>query len=313
MTATASRLRLSAREHARLARRARARRAAVAYAFLAPNLILLTAFMLVPIAWLVPESFSTGGILGPRRWVGLENWKAVFHDEIVVRSLLNTLKFVAIAVPSVFVLAMGLALLLRPMRRGAAAARAFIYVPTLAPMTLLALTWVFVVNPDFGVLNIALRQIGVSPVNWLGDTRFSMIAIAMLEVWRGLGFWALFFLAALVGLSRDPLDAAELDGASAWQRLRLITLPMMRPTLVFAVVIGVVLNLQVFDSVFILTDGGPVGSTQTAVWYIYKSIFQYNQPGYGAALSLVLVVVIFVLTAVVVRVVFRSGRAGRSA
>lgn len=269
--------------------------------------------MAIPIAWLIPQSFMTGGVISPREWVGTDNWSRVLHDPTVTNSIRNTIVYVGIAVPVVFAIAFAVSLLLVSTQRVGPAYRAAIYLPTLAPMVLLALTWVFVVHFDFGLLNLVLIELHHDPINWLGGIQTPMAAVIMLEVWRGVGFWALFFLAALVGLPRDQIQAATLDGANALQRFRYVVVPALRPTLVFAVVIAVALNLQVFDSVYVLTDGGPQGRTQTVVWYIYKSIFFYNRPGYGAALSILLLGLVFVLTGIVWWLLFHRGLRRRSA
>jgi ABC-type sugar transport system permease subunit len=281
--------------------------------FIAPNFVFFVAFMAIPILWLVPESFETGGVISPSRWVGTYNWTSVFSDPTVANSIRNTVIYVAFAVPAVFAIAFVVALLLSRVERGSRAFRTAIYVPTLAPMVLLALTWVFVVHFDFGLLNMVLTGVGFQPVNWLGGTHTPMLSVIMLEVWRGVGFWSLFFLAALLGLPRDQIHAAMLDGASVLQRIRHIVIPALRPTLIFAVTIAIALNLQVFDSVYVLTGGGPLGRTQTVVWYIYQSIFFYSRPGFGAALSLVLLGIIFVLTGLIWWLLFHRGLRRRAA
>jgi ABC-type sugar transport system permease subunit len=192
------------------------------------------------------------------------------------------------------------------MRRGAGPVRAVVYLPSLAPVVLAGLIWSFVVNPDVGLLNAAVRATGADPVNWLGDPQLALPSVALLEVWRGIGFWALFLLAALLAVSRELYDAAAIDGASPWNRFRFVTVPGIGPTLLVAVVLTTVVSMQVFDSVFVLTNGGPAGATDTAVLYIYRSVFESGNPGYGAVLSLVLMVCIVALTAVVLRVARRA-------
>jgi ABC-type sugar transport system permease subunit len=177
-----------------------------------------------------------------------------------------------------------------------------LYIPTLTPYAVAALIWLFMYQRDFGALNMALDRIGVGPQNWLGDTSLVIPSIAMLEVWRGIGFWALLFLAALLGLPKELYQAATLDGASTWRRFIHITLPLMRPTFFFAVVMATIWNSQLFDSVSILTDGGPANSSVTVVWYIYKAMFQFNdQTGFAAALSFLLLAFILLLTAIEIR------------
>ncbi len=139
-------------------------------------------------------------------------------------------------------------------------------------------------------------------------TGLALPSIALLEVWRGTGFWALFLLAALLAVSRELYDAAAIDGASPWSRFRFVTLPGSRPTLLVAVVLTTLVSMQVFDSVFVLTNGGPAGATDTAVLYIYRSVFESGDPGYGAVLSLILMALIVLLTVVIVRVTGAGGR-----
>jgi multiple sugar transport system permease protein len=291
----------------RRARRAhRWRRDGAAFALLAPNLVFFTAFLLVPVGWVVRQSFMDGGVLGPAVWVGIANWADALDDPAMRRSLWHTVLFTAMTVPAVLAVALALALLLRGVRRGAGPVRAVVYLPSLAPVVLAGLIWSFVVNPDVGLLNAAFRATGADPVNWLGDPQLALPSIALLEVWRGTGFWALFLLAALLAVSRELYDAAAIDGASAWNRFRFVTVPGIAPTLLVAVVLTTVVGMQVFDSVFVLTNGGPAGATDTAVLYIYRSVFESGNPGYGAVLSLILMASIVALTAVMARVARRA-------
>jgi ABC-type sugar transport system permease subunit len=279
-----------------------------AYAFLAPNLVFFLLFLLLPCAWVLYATFENGGVLGPATFVGLQNWRNAFSDPLLRTTIANTFYYAVLAVPAVFVVGMVLALFLLNIRRGGTVIRAILYFPTLSPVVLAALMWLFVVHPDFGVLNLALRALGVGPVNWLGSTRLALPTIAMLEVWRGTGFWTLLFLAALLGLPAELYQAAELDGASPWQRFRYLTLPLLRPTFLFAVVMATIWNLQLFDSVYVMTDGGPVHSTATVVWYVYKNLFQFGNVGFAATLSFVLLLIILVLTLVELRLL-RTRRA----
>jgi ABC-type sugar transport system permease subunit len=292
---------LDAREHRRLARGHALRRTRRAYAFLAPNLVFFILFLLIPCGWVFYASLRTGGVLGPSQYVGLQNWKHAFSDPLVVKTIRNTFLYSVIAIPIVFALGLGLALLLQHISRGSTILRALLYFPTLMPVVLAALAWLFVVHPDFGVLNYAVRGFGGSTVNWLGSTGLALPTIAMLEIWRGLGFWTLLFLAALLGMPRELFHAAHLDGAGVWQRFRYLTVPLLRSTFLFALVMATIWNLQLFDSIFILTDGGPVNSTATIVWYVYRSLFAFGNVGFGATLSCLMLVVILVLTVIELR------------
>jgi multiple sugar transport system permease protein len=300
-------MRLSPEEHRRLARRYRLRRAMTAYGFLLPNAVFFVAFLLVPVGYVFYLTFHNGGIITPAEYVGLDNWRKLWDNDLVVTAVKNTVWYCLIAIPSVFVIGMVLALCLQRIGRGGGFFRSLLYVPTLTPYAVAALIWLFVYQRDFGALNMTLDLFGFGPQNWLGDTGLVVPSIAMLEVWRGMGFWTLLFLAALLALPKELYQAATLDGANAWRRFVHITLPLMRPTFFFAVVMATIWNFQLFDSVSILTDGGPANASVTVVWYIYKAMFQFNdQTGFAAALSFLLLVFILLLTMVEIRLLRRK-------
>ncbi|MCP9486290.1 MAG: sugar ABC transporter permease, partial [Gaiellaceae bacterium MAG52_C11] len=295
------RRRLTAAEHRRLSRRYKARRALRAYAFLAPVFVFFSVFLVVPCIWLLWGTFHAGGVYGPSEFVGLENWKTAFSDPLVRTTIENTFSLALMSIPPLFLIGLGLALLLLNLRRGGAALRAALYFPTLAPLVIVASIWLFVIHPDFGALNLGLRMLGGGSVNWLGDTQLSLPTLAMVEVWRGIGFWSLFFLAALISLPRELYEAAHLDGTNAWQRFRYLTLPLLRRTFLFAIVLSVINTLQTFDTVFVMTNGGPANSTATVAWYIYESIYVFDEAGFGATLSFVLLLMILALTLIAMR------------
>jgi multiple sugar transport system permease protein len=280
----------------RARRRQALRRNVTAYAFLAPGLLFFGAFLLLPVAWVVRQSFLEGGVLGPAHYVGLENWRRAVRDPALVGALRNTVVYTAMVVPVTLGLALALALLLRGVRRGGAVVRTIVYLPSLAPVVLAALVWVFMVQPDFGLLNLVNRALGLQPLNLLGDEHLALPTIAGLDVWRGVGFWGVLLLAGLLGVPAELYQAAQLDGASPARRFWHVTLPGLRPVLAVTTLLLTVLSMQVFDSVYVLTNGGPDGATETAVFYIYTSVFETGNPGYGAVLTLILVVAIVVLT-----------------
>jgi ABC-type sugar transport system permease subunit len=287
---------------ARARRRAVLRRHTAAYAFLLPNLVFFVVFLAIPVGWVARQSFQEGGVLGPPTWVGLDNWKQAVSDGGFRNSLGNTVLLAGIMVPVIFALAIVLSLLLREIPRRAALIRAAIYFPSLTPVVLAALIWFFMIHPDFGLFNVANRAVGARPLNFRGDETLAVLMVASLEVWRAVGFWTLFLLAALLAVPSDLYAAAKVDGASARRRFWHVTLPGIRPQLAVAVLLSTLSALQVFDSVFILTGGGPAGATETAVTYIYRSIFELGNPGYGAVLSLILVMLIVVVTVVLARI-----------
>ncbi|MBX3070478.1 MAG: sugar ABC transporter permease [Thermomicrobiales bacterium] len=298
----AGQLSLSPEEHKREQRRYLLRRTATAYLFLVPAAVFFIAFLVIPIGFLFFYTFHNGGIISPRVYVGLDNWRNVFRDDLVITSIKNTLVYCLMAIPSVFVISMFLALVLQQATRGGSVFRSVFYLPTLTPYVVAALIWQFVVHRDFGILNMTLVKLGRDPVNWIGDPDMALKSITMLEVWRGVGFWTLLFLAALIGLPKELYQAAAIDGANAWQRFRHLTIPLLRPTIFFAVVMATIWNLQLFDSVSIMTNGGPQNSTATVVWYIQQTTFAYtDKVGFGAALSFTLLMLILVLALIEIR------------
>ena len=289
---------ISAIDHRRLRRRLILRRNLTAYLFLAPALVFFGTFLVWPGLSLFVQTFQTGGVMSPAVFVGTENWERTFADPLVLKTIWNTLRYCLMAIPAVFVIAMLFALALNSISVGQTAFKTIIYYPTLQPILIAALMFTFVLHQDFGVLNIVMRAITGEPVNFLGNEDLAMPTIAMVEVWKGMGFWALLFLAGIQNLPRDLYHAAELDGAGPIRRFFQLTLPLLKPTFFFSVTFATIVNLQVFDSIFILTDGGPFHSTASTTWYIYRSLFTFSEPGYGATLSFVLVLVVLVLTAI---------------
>lgn len=302
MAATGARHRLSPDEHRALARRYRQRRALTGYAFVAPVLVFFVVFMIYPMLRVVLYSFQSGGVLEQPKFVGLENWSKVLNSDLVHTVFGNTLEYALIAIPGMIIVGIAVGLVMQNIRRGAVPLRAMIYFPTLAPVVVAALIWLFVIQPDFGAINLGIRALGGNSVNFLGSNTLALPTVAMLEIWRGIGYWGLFFLAQLIGLPKELYEAAHLDGTSAWQRFRYLTIPLLRPALLYAVFLTTIYNLQIFDSVFILTDGGPANATTTVVWYIYKTLFTFGQIGPSATASVLLLLVILVLTLAQMRV-----------
>ena len=273
------------------------RRNVTAYLFLAPALFFFGTFLVWPGLSLLVQPFQTGGVMSPAVVGGTRNWERTFADPLVLKTIWNTVRYCLRAIPAVFVVAMLFALALNAVSVGQTAFKTIIYYPTLQPILVAALMFTFVLHQDFGVLNVLMRAVIGEPVNFLGNEVLAMPTIAMVEVWKGMGFWTLLFLAGIQSLPRDLYHAAELDGAGPWRRFFQLTLPLLKPTFFFSAIFATIVNLQVFDSIFILTDGGPFHSTASTTWYIYRSLFTFNEPGYGATLSFVLVLVVLALTA----------------
>ena len=292
-------LTLSPSEYRRARRRYRLRNGVTGYGFLAPYLVIWLTFLAFPVAWAIWLSFNTGGIVGDATFVGFDNWTRVLDDSELRTAVVNTSIYVVIAISVVFTLAIFLASLLNRYRRGSNFFKLALYFPLLAPPILGAIIWFFLVHFDFGVLNLLQRTIlRGEGINFLGSNPNALLTIVGAEVWRGLGFWVLFFLAGLQAVPEDLISAAKVDGAKARRRFLRITVPTLRPLLLFALVIAVIFNFQLFDSVQVLTDGGPALGTATVVWFIFKRMFAFQDTGLAYTASIGLLLVILLMTAI---------------
>jgi len=291
-------LTLSPEAYRRERGRYRRRKSRTGYLFLLPYFIPFLAFLVVPVFWSIYLSFNQGGLLDSAKWVGFANWREISADTELTDSIRNTAIYVVEAIFIVFVLALFLALLLNRYRKGSNIFKLALYVPLLAPAVLVGLVWQFVANYDFGLFNLILTNLGIARINIFGNGTYALLLIVAAEVWRGLGFWTLYFLASLQSVPEELLDAAKVDGAKGFTRFRRVTLPVLRPMLLFAVVIAIIANFQVFDTVYVLTQGGPYQSTSTIVWFIWKRLFQFQQTGQGYAAAVLLLGIILVLTAI---------------
>jgi ABC-type sugar transport system permease subunit len=213
------------------------------------------------------------------------------------------------SVPLIIVISLGLGLVLAKVRRGAAVYRFLLYLPVVIPGVVVGLIWIFLTHQDFGLFNEFLGILGRPPVTWLGPAT-ALPVVAAADVWRNVGLWAIFFLAAIVGLPVELYQAAELDGAGPWARFRYLTLPLLRRIILFAVVIATIAGLQIFDTVYILTGAQPSGvglDTLTIVYQAWLFAFRDDRVGSAAAISLVLLVIILGLTVVQMRLLRGRG------
>lgn len=278
------------------------------WAFLAPMFVFFVVFLLAPVILVFWWSMREGGLTTGSEFVGLANFRRLPHQVDATAAISNTLRFALMSIPVMLVIALGLALLLARVSKGGAIYRFLVYFPALVPGVVAGLIWIFLTNVDFGLFNTLRRAVGLDPVVWLGP-KSALQVLAALDVWRNVGFWAIFFLAAIIGLPGELYQAAELDGANAAQRFFRLTLPLLRRVILFAVVVATIFGLQVFDTSLILTGGGPGTATLTIVFRIWKYIFGApDKVGYGAAISVVLLVAILILTLIQLRLL--RGRPG---
>jgi multiple sugar transport system permease protein len=245
--------------------------------------------------------FTKYTVLQPPQWIGLDNYIEMFTaDRLYFTSLYNTAYYIALRVPSWIIIGLALAMLLNRDIRGVTIFRTAFYLPTIIPLVASSIIWLWMLNPQVGLLNSVLRQFGVVAPNWLRDPTWAKPAIVALGVWQ-LGQTMMIFLAGLQEIPQQLYEAAEIDGADRIQQFFAVTLPMMTPTIYFNAVTGVIAAFQVFGPAFIMTGGGPVNSTLFNVLYLYRQGFQFLRMGYASAMAVVLFLLILLLTVIIVR------------
>ncbi|MEG4408182.1 sugar ABC transporter permease [Microcoleus sp. MON2_D5] len=269
--------------------------AIAAWTFLAPALLFLGTFLIWPIAYLFYLSFTSGSFtqLGVR-WIGFNNyWRLVTNPDFW-QILQNTLYFTTATVIPSLVIPLGLAVLLNRSFAWRGALRTAYFIPSITSLVAVGLGWRWLFQTE-GPVNNALSAIGLNPIPWLSSTVWAMPVIILLSVWKQLGFNMVVFLAGLQAIPVNRYEAAELDGANAWQQFLYITLPGLRPTLVFATVTTAIFTLRSFEQVYVITGGGPLNSTNLLVYYIYEQAFSQFDFGYAAAAATFLMAVALLL------------------
>jgi multiple sugar transport system permease protein len=266
--------------------------------FLLPNLILFFAFMLFPVIGSFLLSFTSWDLLGPIHWVGLKNYVDLFQDEVFIEVLWNTIYFTAVSVPIGIFISLLLAIALNQKIRGIKFYRAAYFLPVISSMVAVAVIWQWIYNPEYGLFNFTLSLFGMKGPNWLSDSTWAMPAIIITSIWKGLGFNMLLFLAGLQGISESYYEAAELDGATTVAKFRHITVPLLTHTTFFVTVMSIIGSFQVFDTVFLMTGGGPGRSTSVVVHYLYQNAFEYFRMGYASAMAYILFFMVFIITVI---------------
>jgi multiple sugar transport system permease protein len=273
------------------------------YLFLTPWFLGLIFFTAGPVLLSFYMSFTSWSLLTPPRWVGLDNYTRLFaHDPLFYQSSYNTLYYVLLSVPLSMVGALALALLVNKKIQGVQVFRTIFYLPSITNMVAVSVLWLWIFNPEFGLLNSILRAFGIEGPLWLQSETWSKPSLILMGLWS-IGGGMIIYLAGLQGIPHYLYEAAELDGANAWTKFRSITLPMLTPAVFFNLVMNIIGSFQVFTQAYVMTsskipgsEGGPANSTLFYVLYLYKKAFQQFKMGDAAAMAWVLFVVIFSLT-----------------
>ena len=280
--------------------RQRRRELITAAVMLAPSLVFLAAFTYWPIIRSIVYGFFDVQ-LGSSEifFVGVENYQRLWGDPLFWRSLSNTVVYMVVTVPTSIALALLLAVALDRQLRGTALYRAIFFYSVMVPSVAAGMVWVFLYAPGYGPINGVMDMLGLPKLEWLYDPRWALPAIILMSIWKYAGYFMLILLAALQLVPRDLYEAARLDGVSGLRQLLHITIPLISPTLYFVVIIGVLHSYQIFDYVFVMTQGGPADATNVLTFYIYQNAFQFQDIGTASAIANILLLVVIGLIAIV--------------
>jgi multiple sugar transport system permease protein len=258
------------------------------FVFLAPAIIVLIALTAFPTVYMFVAAFVKFDASAPlnSKFAGVDNFLRLFTDDKFHNALINTAVFSIVAVALEFVLGLAFALLVDTYIRRANFIKTLLILPMMMPTIVVAITWKLMYQPQFGVINDLLGRIGIPPLLWAASVKTAMPSIILIDIWEWTPFVFLMCLAGLASLPQEPFEAAELDGASAFQKFRDLTLPFLKPVIVVTLLLRIMDAFRLFDQVYVLTLGGPAGATETLSFYLYKVTFRFFDIGYAAAIPL---------------------------
>ena len=264
---------------------------------LLPSFIIFVVFTAYPIIYSFYLSFHDCSLLGgPKTFVGFGNYARMFASSDFKQAVANTVKYAIGTVPIGAMLSMFVALLLNKNIRGRTFYRVTYFMPVVTSMVAVAIVWAWMFDPYYGLLNALLSKIGIHGPEWLADPKWALPAVIILGIWKNLGYNMVIILAGLQDVPMELYESAEIDGAGPWQKFRFVTLPLMRATIGFVLIMSTIKSFQVFGQVYVMTGGGPMNSTMVLVYYIYRQAFEFYRSGYASAVAWFLFVVILILT-----------------
>jgi multiple sugar transport system permease protein len=274
-----------------------------AYLFLLPMLLHHAVFVVYPVFYAFNLSFHEWNVLSPTmKFVGLNNYIQLLSDKVFLKALANTGIFTGGVLGGTFVFSLAAALAFDRRLRGGNFFRVTYYIPAVTSAIVVATVWSWMYEPYHGVINLILEGVGVSGPNWLGSPNTALLSVTLTAIWGAVGYYAVIYLAGLQGIDETYYEAAKIDGANGWARFRHITLPLLRPTIFYVVVMVLISASQVFGLVYGMTGGGPVNSSSVVVFYLFKQAFVYFKMGYASTVAYVLFAIIFVLAVIQFRV-----------
>ena len=271
------------------------------YLFLAPTVLVLLSLSIYPLIYSLSVSLQVESSAGTR-W-SLANFQRLFSDSFFLSAMGHTMVYAVSALTCEFFLGLGLALLLNGQIRGRTFFRASLLVPMMLPAVVVGVVWRLMLNPNFGAINGTLKGFGINTesLTWTASPRLALFSVIMVDVWQWTPFVFLVLLAGLQAIPQEPYEAAKIDGSNRWQTFRHVTLPLLKPAILIALLLRTMDLLRVFDQIFILTEGGPGFATETISLYIYRTAFRFSDFGYAAAMSFVLLAITNVISVVYIR------------
>jgi multiple sugar transport system permease protein len=261
-----------------------------------PAVFLIFVFGIVPIVWSALLSFQRTNLLSPPQWIGLANYRALPSDPLFRQSVVHSLVYTALFVPLSVAGGLFAAVALNRRIRGIFLYRTAVFVPVVLSTIATAIMFLWLLDPNFGLINFLLSKVGLGPYGFFDSTSGALYSIVGMTIWGWIGFDVIVYLAALQGIPASLIEAAEIDGARAWGKFRHVTVPLLGPATLFLVVWSTINALQLFDEVYFLTKGGPGTATYVVVYYLYNLAFAQGIAGYAAAIAYVLLVAIMALT-----------------
>ena len=268
-----------------------------------PALVVQVIFIYLPLIWAFYVSLHSWNMIRPMRWVGFDNYIRMFETPDFWNSLwVTTLYIAGTVIPSV-VIGLFLAMLLNiDWLKGKGVFRTLFYIPVITSMAAAAVVWGWLFYTNFGLVNYFLSWFGVTNIKWLSDPNYALLALIIVGVWKRVGYNMVLFLAGLQTIPRTYYEAAEIDGATPWDKFKNITLPLLSPTTLFVVIMQFIASFRVFVSVSVMTRGGPAKSTQVITYYLYENAFRYLKFGYASAIAVFMFALMVVLTLVQFRI-----------
>ena len=260
--------------------------------FLFPALFGILIFIIIPLICSFALSFAKWDLLNPIEFVGFENYRIIFSEAVFYKILINTVVFAISTSVLGVIIPLILAAILNSKIRGSEFYKTAYFLPFITPMIVIGVVWQWIFDPNIGLLNTFLHL----HINWLYDANYAMPALIIVSVWKLIGYNMLIFLSSLSGISQSLFEAAKIDGANSYQVFKNVTIPMLSPTIFFVVIITAISSFQVFDLIYLMTEGGPFDSTNVLVYAVYKNAFEYFNAGKASAIAYVLFFIILVLT-----------------